>query len=325
VPDPEPLHRPVLLAETLEHLRPAPGERVLDCTLGFGGHAAALLERGAEVVGVDRDERARDLARERLKSFGGRLAVLSGTYAEAAERLVDAGERFDGVLADLGVSSMQLDDLERGFSIRSGSRADMRMGDGCDEDVLALIDRLDENALADVIFTYGEERRSRRIAHALKQARARGTCETSAEIAAVVRAVIPGRTERHPAMRTFQALRIAVNDELGQLARLLAVLPDLLRPSGRTVVISFHSLEDRAVKQAFRAHREAGRFADISRRVVTASEAELSANPRASSAKLRWGIAGPSIVTPRVPMSGSGGYDPPTTASGLPPKNREPR
>ncbi len=170
------LHLPVLLAETIEHLRPAPGERMLDCTLGLGGHAAALLEAGAEVVGVDRDARARDLAGQRLARFGGRFELLGGTYAAVAERMVGAGQRFDGVLADLGVSSMQLDDDARGFSIRSGVRADMRMGDGSSEDAIGLIDRMDETELANVIFQYGEERLSRRIARALKLASASGRC-----------------------------------------------------------------------------------------------------------------------------------------------------
>jgi 16S rRNA (cytosine1402-N4)-methyltransferase len=293
-----PLHRPVLLAETLERLRPGRGERVLDCTLGLGGHAEALLERGAAVVGVDRDPRARQLAQARLERFGERLTVRDGTFGEAAEAMAMAGERFDGVLADLGVSSMQLDDEARGFSIRSGARADMRMGEGCAEDALALIDRLGENELADLIFGYGEERLSRRIARALKRARAEGRIETAAELAAEIRRAVPGHAARHPALRTFQALRIAVNDELGQLDRLLRALPDLLAPGGRAVVISFHSLEDRAVKQAFRAHHAGGRFAEVARRVTEAGDDELATNPRSSSAKLRWAVAPGTPSTP---------------------------
>jgi 16S rRNA (cytosine1402-N4)-methyltransferase len=186
---------------------------------------------------------------------------------------------------------MQLDDESRGFSIRSTAAADMRMGDGCEADALSLIDSRTESDLADLIFTYGEERRSRRIARALKQARASGRLTSCEQLAAVVRQVVPGRSRRHPAIRTFQALRIAVNDELGQLARLLGVLPRLLLPGGTAVVISFHSLEDRAVKQAFRAHLDAGSYSAVARRVVEASEDEQRANPRAGSAKLRWAIA----------------------------------
>jgi 16S rRNA (cytosine1402-N4)-methyltransferase len=285
---PADLHRPVLLDEVVERLRPAPGRRMLDCTLGLGGHSEALLERGAEVMGVDRDGAARVLAAGRLARFGARFMVCPGTFAEVVEALVEKKERFDGVVADLGVSSMQLDDESRGFSLRSASPADMRMGDGCGENALGLIDRLDELELADVIYRYGEERLSRRIARALKRARAAGNCATGVELAAVVRRAVPGHAPRHPAVRTFQALRIAVNDELGQLDRLLARLPRLLRPAGRAVVISFHSLEDRAVKQAFRAQLAAGAFAAVSRRVITAGDDEIQANPRAASAKLRW-------------------------------------
>lgn len=185
---------------------------------------------------------------------------------------------------------MQLDDESRGFSIRSGTRADMRMGDDASEDALQLIDRQSEQGLADLIYTYGEERMSRRIARALKLARAAGRCETGIELAAIVRAVVPGRHDRHPAMRTFQALRIAVNDEIGELERLLQALPDLLVPGGRAVIISFHSLEDRPVKQALRAHVDAGRLSDASRKVTVASEAESTSNPRSASAKLRWAV-----------------------------------
>lgn len=284
------LHVPVLLDAVVTHLRPAAGQRMLDCTLGLGGHSAALLERGATVVGVDRDPAARALAVARLNEHGSRFTVHAGTFADAADELLRTGERFDGILADLGVSSLQLDDETRGFSLRSTAPADMRMGDGCAESVLDLIDRLDETELADVIYRYGEERLSRRIARALKNERRAGCLTTGEQIAAEVRRVVPGHHLRHPAGRTFQALRIAVNDELGQLERLLASLPGLLNAGGRAVVISFHSLEDRLVKYAFRDQRSAGHWAEIARSIVTASEAEVIANPRASSAKLRWAI-----------------------------------
>ncbi len=281
------LHVPVLLATVVEQLRPRVGLRMLDCTLGMGGHSAALLAGGASVVGVDRDGAARSLAASRLLGVGERFELRAGTFADVAEAAVKAGEHFDGVLADLGVSSLQLDDGERGFSMRSLVLADMRMDRASGETAIELIDRLDENALADVIYKYGEERLSRRIARALKIARSEGVA-TGEELAAVVRKAVPGHHPRHPAARTFQALRIAVNDELGQLERLLALLPDLLTPVGRAVIISFHSLEDRLVKQAFRAHREAGRLGAVANRVMTATDAELAANPRAGAAKLRW-------------------------------------
>jgi 16S rRNA (cytosine1402-N4)-methyltransferase len=297
--DPAALHQPVLLAEVVEHLAPASGMRVLDCTLGLGGHSAALLAGGATVLGIDRDPRARDLSQSRLAAYAERFSVRAGTFAGVVDELLEAGEGFDAVLADLGVSSMQLDDESRGFSMRSPSPADMRMGDGCPDTAIALIDRLDEAGLADVIYRFGEERLSRRIARALKQARAAGRLESGVELAAIVRAVVPGHSHRHPAIRTFQALRIAVNDELGELERLLAALPALLKPNGRAVVISFHSLEDRLVKNAFRDGRTAGVYADAARKVVTAGDAELTANPRAGSAKLRWAVRSDRPVTAR--------------------------
>jgi 16S rRNA (cytosine1402-N4)-methyltransferase len=283
------LHVPVLLDAVVEHLRPQAGVRALDCTLGLGGHSAALLERGADVVGIDRDGAARPLAAGRLARFGARFTLRAGTFADVAEAAMKAGERFDAVLADLGVSSLQLDDRERGFSLKSAVTADMRMDREHGETALDLIDRLGESELADVIYKYGEERLSRRIAKALKAARADGVA-TGEELAAVIRKVVPGHQPRHPASRTFQALRIAVNDELGQLERLLAILPELLTANGRAAIISFHSLEDRLVKQTLRAQQKSGRLGRVANRVVVATQAELDANPRAGSAKLRWAL-----------------------------------
>jgi 16S rRNA (cytosine1402-N4)-methyltransferase len=280
-------HVSVMLAEAVGLLGPAPGLRFLDCTLGAGGHTAALLAAGAAVTAVDRDPRARELARERLAGHADRLTVLDATFADAAEGLAAAGTTFHGVLADLGLSSMQIDDGSRGFSLKGAARADMRMGDGCDGDAIDLIDRLDEDDLADVIFNLGEERLSRRIARALKRARAAGT-DDAAGLAEAVRACVPGRQPRHPALRTFQALRMAVNDETGQLSRLLAVLPALVAPGGIAVFIAFHSLEDRPVKQALRAQHAAGRWSEIARKVVLPTAAEIAANPRSHSARLRW-------------------------------------
>jgi 16S rRNA (cytosine1402-N4)-methyltransferase len=284
-------HVPVLLDAVVHHLRPGTGMRMLDCTLGMGGHSAALLAAGVSVVGIDRDAAARSLATARLSQFSHQLEIRFATFADAVESAVLAGEQYDGVLADLGVSSLQLDDVDRGFSMRSTLPVDMRMDTTQGESAIALIDRLSADELADVIYQYGEERLSRRIARALKNARAEGA-ESGEALAAVIRRVVPGHHQRHPAARTFQALRIAVNDELGQLERLLAALPKLLVSGGRAVIISFHSLEDRLVKQAFRAQKAARRFSDIAGRVVTADAIECLANPRASSAKLRWAIAG---------------------------------
>lgn len=284
-------HVPVLLPAVLEHLSVASHSRILDCTCGAGGHAAACLSAGAEVWGVDRDPRARALCGERLAEFGDRFHQLAGPFAEVAARLVGEGVAFDGVLADLGVSSMQLDDEERGFSLRSAADADMRMGEGADRDALDLIDQSSEAALAALIREYGEERMAGRVARALKEARAEGQ-RSAAELAAAVRRVIPGHHHRHPALRTFQALRIAVNGEMSQLESLLGHLPDLLRPQGRAVVISFHSLEDRLVKNHFRDGHRQGLYAAIAKRVVVADEAEQQANRRSASAKLRWAQRG---------------------------------
>ncbi len=280
-------HVSVLLSETVGLLAPAPGMRFLDCTLGAGGHSEALLAAGASVTGIDRDPRARELAKGRLAAHADRLTVLDQTFAEAAEALAAAGTTFDGVLADLGVSSMQIDDAGRGFSLKDEGRADMRMGSGCPADAIALIDSLTETDLADIIYRYGEERLSRRIASGIKRARAKGI-ESAAGLAEAVRGCVPGHQPRHPALRTFQALRIAVNDELGELERLLAVLPKLVAAKGCAVVISFHSLEDRQVKIAFKTQQLRKRWDDIARRPVTAGEAEIESNPRAHSAKLRW-------------------------------------
>lgn len=289
-PRPEPLaaslHVPVLPTVVLAQAQPQAGERCLDCTLGMGGHSAALLATGATVWGIDRDPAAQHLASERLAEAGARFRCLPGTFATVAAELAEAGERFDVLLADLGVSSLQLDDDERGFGLRSQQALDLRMG-GVGECAHELIARLDDTTLANLLFRYGEERRSRRIAPALRAAVAAGRC-SGTELAAAIRAVVPGHHKRHPAQRSFQALRIAINDELGELERLLALVPALLRPGGRAVVISFHSLEDRLVKQAFRHGLQAGSYVAVAKKVLTADEAECRDNPRSKAAKLRW-------------------------------------
>ncbi|TVR43446.1 MAG: 16S rRNA (cytosine(1402)-N(4))-methyltransferase RsmH [Planctomycetota bacterium] len=281
-------HIPVLCQTVVQQLALGPAARVLDCTCGAGGHARALLAQVSQVWGVDRDPHARSLLTQQMAAYGDdRFRLLPGTFAAVAAELVAAGTRFHGVLADLGVSSMQLDDEERGFGIRSAADADMRMGDGADLDCLSFIDATAEDELARIIREYGEERLAGRVARVLKEARARGE-RSAADLAAAVRRVIPGHHGRHPALRTFQALRIAINGELEQLQRLLELLPQLLLPGGKAVIISFHSLEDRLVKVAFREGRRAGVYDDISRRVLTADADEQAANRRSASAKLRW-------------------------------------
>jgi 16S rRNA (cytosine1402-N4)-methyltransferase len=279
-----------MLGEVVELAAPATGRRILDCTLGLGGHSLAFLEAGAQVWGIDRDPAARGRAGERLVAHAARFTCLPGDYASVIGELVARGQRFDAVLADLGVSSLQLDDESRGFGIRSSAELDLRMGDGCPERAVELIERLSTDELADLIWRYGEERLSRKIAPALKRAVAEGR-RSGSECAEAVRAVVRGHQQRHPAQRSFQALRIAVNDELGQLERLLELLPQLLAADGVAIVISFHSLEDRLVKNAFRAELRAGRYQAISKKVVCAGSQELAENPRAHSAKLRWARA----------------------------------
>ena len=282
-------HQSVLFEEALGLLAPRPGGRYCDCTLGGGGHALGLLERSApdgRVIGLDRDPAALEAARLRLAAHGERLALVHAPFSEAASRVGALGlGALDGVLADLGVSSPQLDVPGRGFSFRAEGPLDMRMDPTRGETARELCERLEEGELAAVVRNYGEERFAGRIARAIKQDLAEGRLHTTTELAAMLGRVIP-RPHGHidPATRTFQALRIAVNDELEELDAFLTTAPALLNPGGRLVVIAFHSLEDRMVKHAFRADL---RLRALTRRPVQASEAEIERNPRARSAKLR--------------------------------------
>lgn len=284
------LAQPVLeafapLAELLEQ-RPA-GGLLVDCTLGGGGHSALLLEAhpGLRLIGLDQDPTARAAAAERLAPFGDRATIVASNFADYTPR-----EPVLAVLADLGVSSPQLDVAARGFSFRLEGPLDMRMNPTVGETAGALIDRLEETELADLIYSYGEERLSRRIARRIKEQGPWGEPDrprTTAELAYLVAGCFPPPARRgriHPATRTFQALRIAVNDELGVLDRLLASAPDWLQPGGLLGVISFHSLEDRRVKTAFVSDE---RLQRVTRKAVLATEAESAANPRARSARLR--------------------------------------
>ncbi len=281
------VHQSVMLAETLEALDPRAGRTYADATLGGGGHAEAILERDARVIGIDRDRTALDAARERLHRFGERATLVHGTFAELSTILRELGTaRVHGVVADLGVSSPQLDRAERGFSFRTEGPLDMRMDASSGESALDLIARLNERELADVIYQLGEERKSRPIARSIKRAWADGELRTTEDLRrAVVRAVGPARRGGiDPATRTFQALRMAVNDELGQLDALLAQLPDVLEDEGVAVIISFHSLEDRLVKRCFRNVAE---LEPLTKKPRIAAEEETARNPRSRSAKLR--------------------------------------
>jgi 16S rRNA (cytosine1402-N4)-methyltransferase len=294
------VHATVLRDEVVSLLNPAAGRRLVDATLGGGGHAEALLDRGAEVIGVDRDPVALAAARSRLGARPG-FQALQGRASELEALLGPMGLLpVDGVLLDLGVSGPQLDTPERGFSFQTDGPLDMRMGlEG--ETAAELIARLEESELAEVLRTLGEEPFARPIARALKAALPTTTlAAVEAVKQAVPRKAWPQRI--HVATRTFQALRMAVNDELGELDRVLAALPRLLRIGGRAAVIAFHSLEDRRVKAAFRTFEgrctcppglpvcacgAQGSFRVLTRRAVQASDAEQERNPRARSARLR--------------------------------------
>jgi 16S rRNA (cytosine1402-N4)-methyltransferase len=283
-------HRSVMLAETLEALDPRAGRVYADATLGAGGHAEAILDRCApdgRLVGVDRDASALEAARERLARFGDRVTLVHAPFSELRAVLASVGvRRVHGLVADLGVSSPQLDQAARGFSFRSEGPLDMRMDPSTGETAKELCARVSERELADVIFDLGEERKSRPIARSIKKAIDAGELETTEDLRrAVVRAIGPQRRGGiDPATRTFQALRLAVNDELGQLDALLAQLGELLEDDGVAVLISFHSLEDRRVKHHFRG---SDLLSPLTKRPVVASEEEQRENPRSRSAKLR--------------------------------------
>lgn len=286
----------------IEQLEPERGGVYFDGTVGGGGHSEAILTRGVEsrVIAVDRDPQALETSTRRLAPFGDRVRFELRTFAEAAVAL---RERLAGAVLDLGVSSHQLDEAGRGFSFRSGIPLDMRMAVGAAEpDAATLLNELPESELADVFYRYGEERRSRRLASEIVRRRRRRRFETSDDFVAVLRAVLGPRLDAQDKARLFQALRIAVNRELDDLERALPALRDRLEPLGVLVVLAYHSLEDRLVKESFREWSRScvcppslpecrcrGRALGeaLTRRPVRASEPEVAANPRARSARLR--------------------------------------
>jgi 16S rRNA (cytosine1402-N4)-methyltransferase len=282
------VHTPVLLAAALELLDVRPGGFYVDGTLGLAGHAREILRASAPegtLLGLDRDPETLELAREALAVFGARVQLAHADYRELPELL--AGRQPDGILLDLGVSSLQLDSPERGFSFRHDGPLDMRLDRSGGQTAGELVNRLPERELADLIHRYGEERASRRIARTVVAARRRQRLTTTLELAELVRrAVGRGRPGLDPATRTFQALRICVNRELEGLDRALDAAARLLAPGGRLAVIAFHSLEDRQVKHAFRALAGEG-FQLLTRKPVRPDAAEQSANPRSRSARLR--------------------------------------
>jgi 16S rRNA (cytosine1402-N4)-methyltransferase len=282
-----------MVAEVLEHLAPQRGGIFVDCTVGYGGHTRAMLDAGATtVIGFDRDPSALAEARTSLAAYGSRLTLLHRDYRQLDEALDAQGiGGVDGLLADLGVSSMQLDSPGRGFSFRRDEPLDMRMDPTTGSTAADAIRDADERTLADVIYEYGEDRHARRIARAITEARTRSPIATTGQLADIVRRAVPrrGYTRIDPATRTFQAIRIWLNRELEGLDQFLGRAANRLKPGGRMAVISFHSLEDRIVKHTLRAlQTEGGAGITVrTKRPIVPTEAEVERNPRARSAKLR--------------------------------------
>jgi 16S rRNA (cytosine1402-N4)-methyltransferase len=295
----------VLLEEVVAGLVPKPGGIYIDATSGLGGHTEAILEASSpdgRVLAVDRDPVAIQLATGRLARFGARVTLVEGDFSELRV-YAEASDHFpaDGLVADLGVSSLQLDDAGRGFSFMREGPLDMRMGPRVGATAADLLEQFDVDALAAVLREFGEISKARHLAQAILIARDKGKLQTTADLADVIETAGGGKksSPTHPATRAFQAIRIAVNRELEELEKLLAALPDLLKPGGRAAIISFHSLEDRLVKRAFAdpeedpelaklpIEKKKGPFVPVTRKPITPSADEVKDNPRARSAKLR--------------------------------------
>ncbi|MCL6453079.1 MAG: 16S rRNA (cytosine(1402)-N(4))-methyltransferase RsmH [Alicyclobacillus sp.] len=303
------VHETVLLEETVASLQPRDGGRYIDCTVGGGGHTERLLEQSSptgRVLGLDQDESALAHARARLARFGSRVQLVHANFRHLAASAAAHGfEGADGVVFDLGVSSPQFDIGERGFSYRQDAPLDMRMDRGSDRTAAELLATLDETALANLFFEYGEEKFSRTIARRIVRAREAGPIETTGQLAEIVKSAIPAaarRTGPHPARRVFQALRIAVNDEIGALREGLAQAFEVVRAGGCIAVITFHSLEDRIVKRTFAEWctgctcppefpvcvcGKTARAEPALRKSVSPSDVEVRRNPRSRSARLR--------------------------------------
>ena len=292
-------HIPVLLDAVLDVIRPQPGQTIVDCTLGLGGHAAELLRRvapGGKLIGLDFDPANVELARAKLAGVGGDFSIHHSNFAGVDKTLAAAGvERVDAILADVGVASPQIDDPSRGFSYKKTGPLDMRMDPTRGQPASTLVNRMSERELADAILEFGDETDAPKIARLIVERRKREPITTTEQLTAIVCEARDFTLQRaagaklHPAARTFQALRMLVNRELGNLQRLLDVAPTLLKPGGVIAIISFHSGEDRLVKQSFREGRRAGVYTEIADDPIVASAAESAKNPRSRSAKLRWG------------------------------------
>ncbi|MBC7581345.1 16S rRNA (cytosine(1402)-N(4))-methyltransferase RsmH [Aeromicrobium sp.] len=285
-----PLHEPVLLGEVLHYLSPQKGESYLDLTAGYGGHASAILESTqtpSEMVLVDRDENAIGELTKKFGRFGKDVNIRREDFLSASTQLLGEQHKFDMILADLGVSSPHLNVADRGFSLQHDGPLDMRMDQSQELSAETIVNTYTEAELSDILWKYGEEPKSRQIARLIRHG---GPFTSTTQLAAVVSKAWPGHSRVHPATRTFQALRIAVNDELHMLEHSLPLWLELLTPGGRVAVISFHSLEDGLVKKVFSENAGDRYDSDLrllTRRPVTASATELATNPRARSAKLR--------------------------------------
>jgi 16S rRNA (cytosine1402-N4)-methyltransferase len=281
-------HIPVLLKEVLHFLNPQSDGRFIDATLGAGGHSSAILARtspAGRLLGIDQDEAAVEIAMRGLQSFGSRVVIAAGNFRDVETIAAQHGfVPCEGVLADIGVSSMMLQDASRGFSFMLEGPLDMRMNQQQELQAKDVVNDFTEKEIADILYTYGEERRSRAIARSIVRFR---PLTSTMDLTAAVQRVLgpPGHGRIHPATRTFQALRIYVNDELSALESFIAGSMTVIRSGGRLVIITFHSLEDRIVKNRFRSPHVPGRV--LTKKVVVADEEELKANPRARSAKLR--------------------------------------
>lgn len=311
-----PPHAPVMLHEMLAALNPQGGERIVDGTFGAGGYTRAILQQAdCSVFSIDRDCHVHQFADKLKSEFGGRFVFLSGSFGQMFDLLAAQGvESVNGIVLDIGVSSMQIDEAERGFSFKKDGPLDMRMAQS-GMTAADLVNNAPEVELADIIHHYGEEKAARRIAKAIVAARAEREITTTHQLAALVAKVVgKGKGKIDPATRTFQALRIHVNDELGELVRALEAAEKLLVPGGRLVVVTFHSLEDRIVKRFFQSrtggleesvsrhvpvaavHKPATSFELVQRKALKASDAEAAENPRARSAKLRWAVRNESAA-----------------------------
>jgi len=285
-------HTPVMLEEVLQWLRIKADGTYIDATLGAGGHSEAIAERlsSGRLISLDRDEQALQIARERLKRFGSRVSCVLSPFSRIAEAARELGiPPADGVLADLGVSSMQLDRAERGFSFREGGPLDMRMGVSAENETLTadeIVNRWPEKEMADLLYREADEHDSRRIARAIMRAR---PIRDTAHLATVVAGTRKrwGRQRLHPATKTFLALRIAVNREMEELGQFLSRVPATMNSGGRWVILTYHSREDRLVKQAFQEGERQGTLRVLTKHVIRPSEEEERANPRSRSAKLR--------------------------------------